>query len=153
MKRSSILLVVLLLAIACEAKAVAPPLRGGQKKDSEALQGTWTMVFAATSGRALVPEEIAGIHLVVKGDKYTLFKEEDKIHDHGTLVLDPKASPRAIDIIEDQGPNKGTSNRGIYLLDGDTFMVCYNLPHMKRPVEFTSKADGTIFLFIYKRAR
>jgi uncharacterized protein (TIGR03067 family) len=123
------------------------------KKDIEKVQGSWTMVFAADSGRALPAADIANHQLVMRGDKYTLFKEEDKIHDHGTFTLDPTRCPRAIDITEDQGPNKGTTNRGIYLLDGNTFIVCYNLPHMGRPTEFTSRPGSTVFLFIYKRDR
>jgi uncharacterized protein (TIGR03067 family) len=111
------------------------------------------MVFAAVAGRTLPPEEYAGHRLVFSGDKYTYFKEEDKVHDHGAFRLDAKASPRAIDIIEDQGPNRGTTSRGIYLLDGDTFVVCYNLPHMGRPTAFSSKPASSIFLFIYKRVR
>jgi uncharacterized protein (TIGR03067 family) len=123
------------------------------KDDSEKVQGTWTMVFAADSGRALPAEDIAHHQLVMRGDKYTLFKAEDKLHDHGTFRLNPTQSPRAIDITEDQGPHKGKTNRGIYLLDGDTFVVCYNLPHMGRPTEFTSRPGGSVFLFIYKRDR
>ena len=45
----------------------------------------------------------------------------DKVHDHGTFTLDPTAKPRAIDITEDAGPNKGVPNRGIYLLDLDAY--------------------------------
>jgi uncharacterized protein (TIGR03067 family) len=111
------------------------------------------MVFAAAAGRVLPQEEFVGHRLVISGDKYTYFKEEDKVHDHGAFRLDPKARPRAIDITEDQGPNKGTTSRGIYLLDGDTFIVCYNHPHVGRPTEFSSRPGSSIFLFIYKRVR
>jgi uncharacterized protein (TIGR03067 family) len=143
---------LVLVAAGWTAGADAPG-RHPAKGDRENVQGTWTMVFAAADGQAVPPEGIANHKLVMRGDKYTLFKEEDKLHDHGTFQLDPAAKSRAIDITEDQGPNKGTTNRGIYLLDGDTFIVCYNLPHMARPAEFTSRRGSTVFLFIYKRDR
>ncbi len=147
MKRLSVTLLLVFAACSYAGKEGAAPT------DQDKVQGTWTRIFAAISGKAIPPEDIAHHQLVMRGDKYTLFKEEDKVHDHGAFTLDPGKSPRAIDITEDQGPNKGVTNRGIYLLDGDTFIVCYNLPTMERPTEFTSKPDASIFLFIYKRVR
>jgi uncharacterized protein (TIGR03067 family) len=144
-------LVALFSSISTRSADAAKP--DAIKKEMEKAQGSWTMVFAAASCRMIPAAEIANHQLVMRGDKYTLFKEEDKIHDHGTFTLDPTQSPRTIDITEDQGPNKGTTNRGIYLLDGDTFIVCYNLPHMARPTELTSKPGSTVFLFIYKKDR
>jgi uncharacterized protein (TIGR03067 family) len=141
------------LVVCVNPVGAAAPSPNPASADAKAIQGTWKMVFAAGAGRALPQEEFAGHRLVFSGDKYTYFKEEDKLHDHGAFRLDPKARPRAIDIIEDQGPNRGTTSRGIYMLDGDTLVVCYNLPHMSRPTEFSSKADSSIFLFIYQRVR
>jgi uncharacterized protein (TIGR03067 family) len=123
------------------------------KSDQAAVQGTWKMVFAASAGHALPPEGFAGHRLVMSGDKYTYFKEEDRINDHGSFRLDPGASPRAIDITEDQGPNKGVTSHGIYLLDSDTLVVCYSQPPGGRPAEFTSRPDPCSFLFIYRRVR
>jgi uncharacterized protein (TIGR03067 family) len=151
MKHFNLLLPVTLLSVLAASGQAGKPDAGGD--DLKAVQGTWTMVFAASGGQALPPEGIAHHQLVMRDDKYTLFKEEDKVNDHGTFKLDPTAKPRAIDITEDQGPNKGVTSRGIYLLDGDIFIVCYNLPHMGRPTTFTSRADSSIFLFIYKRER
>jgi uncharacterized protein (TIGR03067 family) len=145
--------VVLLSVPLLSALVFAAPRPEAAKKDMDGIQGTWTMIFAATNGQQLPAESIANIKLVMRDDKYTLFKEEDKVNDHGTFKLDAGRSPRTIDITEDQGPNKGKTNRGIYVLDGDTFMVCYNLPHMERPTEFTSRPNASIFLFIYKRDR
>ncbi len=155
MKRLSGSVVGLVLALGAwsgPARAAAPPPLPGAA-DVRAVQGSWKMVFAAAAGRALPPEDFAGHRLVFSRDSYTYFKEEDKVHDHGSYRLGATARPRAIDISEDQGPNKGLTSRGIYLLDGDTLIVCYNLPHMARPTEFTSRPGSSIFLFIYRRAR
>jgi uncharacterized protein (TIGR03067 family) len=141
----------LLLALAVCGSPAAEP--APVKTDQAAVQGTWKMVFAASAGHTLPPEEFAGHRLVMSGDKYTYFQEEDRIHDHGAFRLDPKASPRSIDITEDQGPNKGATSHGIYLLDGDTFMVCYNLPPGERPAEFTSRPGSSSVLFIYRRVK
>jgi uncharacterized protein (TIGR03067 family) len=155
MNRLHVPLFALLLALAAcvsPGRSAAPPGHRA-RADTKAVQGSWKMVFAAAAGRVLPREGYAGHRLVFSGDKYTYFEEEDKVHDHGAFRLDAKASPRAIDITEDQGPNKGTTSRGIYLLDGDTLVVCYSLPPMGRPTAFSSGPGSGVFLFIYQRAR
>lgn len=130
-----------------------PPAKDREavEKDMKKVQGTWKMIYAEYKGQRRPVEEVATNVLVMSGDKCTLFKAEDKIHEHGGFRLDPTRHPKAIDITEDEGPLKGQSNRGIYLLEDDLFILCYNEPDMERPTHFTSKPTASIYLFIYKR--
>ena len=132
----------------------APAQQQGSKKtmatDQKKIQGAWKMTYAEVKGLPLPPNKIAALKLVFKGDKHILYNGE-KIEAMGSHRLDPAKKQKAIDITEEEGPNKGKSTRGIYLLDDDVFTVCYNTPDMARPTAFTSKAGSTIYLFIYKR--
>jgi uncharacterized protein (TIGR03067 family) len=121
------------------------------KTDRQKVQGTWRMICAHIKGRQLSAEEIAHHTLVMRDDTYSLFKAEDRLNDHGVFRLDPTKKRKTIDITEDEGPNKGQTNRGIYLLEDDLLIVCYNHLGMGRPTAFTSKPNSSIFLFIYKR--
>jgi uncharacterized protein (TIGR03067 family) len=67
------------------------------------------------------------------------------------LVLDPKATPKAIDF--HRGSKDGAIRyRGIYHLDGDSLKVCYLLGSRgeERPKEFATTAAGE-YLFILRR--
>ena len=93
MKSLSTLIVILVLTLPSSGEGAPRP--DPAQKDMESIQGIWTMILAIGGGRQLPPEDIANFKLVMKGDKYTLFKEEDKINDHGAFKLDPTRGPRA----------------------------------------------------------
>jgi uncharacterized protein (TIGR03067 family) len=129
----------------------APSSKKVQATDQEKLRGTWKLTYAEVKGQPLPPNQIANLKLVFEGDKHFLYNRKN-VEAVGGHRLDPAQKPKAIDITEVEGPNKGKSSRGIYLLEDDLFIVCYNNPDMERPKVFTSKAESTIYLFIYKRA-
>src|SRR5690242_20020220 len=90
--------------------------------DARALQGTWTMASVTIDGEGGTGETVSGSKLVVDGDKFIPTVNGAEIP--CTFTLDPKASPRAIDITYTSGDLKGLTVKGIYRLDGDTFVLC-----------------------------
>jgi uncharacterized protein (TIGR03067 family) len=115
------------------------------------IEGTW-LPSAAELGGKKFPDEVRNtIKLVVKGDRYTVTvgKQVDK----GTVKLNPKALPKALDIRGTEGPNKGKTIRAIYERHGDTLRVCYDLSGKSRPTEFKTRAGTQLFLVTYKRKK
>jgi uncharacterized protein (TIGR03067 family) len=73
--------------------------------------------------------------------------------DRGTVKLNPKASPKELDITGTAGPNKGKTILAIYERDGDTLRACYDLSGKGRPTEFKTRKGTQLFLVTYKREK
>ncbi len=125
--------------------------RGADAKDGDALQGTWLPSAAELAGEKFSDEVRKTIKLAIKDDNYTV-TVGTKV-DKGTVKLNPKALPKALDITGIDGPNKGKTILAIYERDGDTLRVCYDLSGKSRPAEFKTKADTQLFLVTYKREK
>ena len=123
----------------------------GTGKDDSGIQGTWRMSAAELGGKKFPDEIRKTIKLVVKDDKYTVTVGEKA--DKGTIKVDPKAMPKALDITGTEGPNKGKTILAIYERDGDTLRICYDLGGKKRPTEFKTREGTKLFLVTYKREK
>jgi uncharacterized protein (TIGR03067 family) len=66
--------------------------------------------------------------------------------------LDPKARPRAIDLIVLEGKEMKTL-LGIYELDGDTLKICLSEQSKVRPTEFKPDKDTKTGVVILKREK
>jgi uncharacterized protein (TIGR03067 family) len=119
--------------------------------DMKAAAGKWA-VSKATLGGKDITKAFKGVELLLAADgAYTLTigGETDK----GTVKVDPAKTPKEMDILGKEGPNKGKTIKTIYKLDGDTMTVCYELGDGPRPTAFESKAGTKQFLAEYKRAK
>jgi uncharacterized protein (TIGR03067 family) len=131
--------------------SLSPAARGGDAKDGDKNEGTWLPETAEFAGKPFPDEVRKTMKLVVKDDKYTV-TVGDKV-DQGTVKLDAKAKPKAMDITGTDGPNKGKTFLAIYERDGDTLKVCYDLGGKARPTEFKTKEGTQLFLVTYKREK
>jgi uncharacterized protein (TIGR03067 family) len=129
------------------------------KKDLAALEGTWVITGKEFMGKQATKEEIddlaAESELVIKDGKSTRTDlATKKIVNEATLKLDPTAKPKTVDVTYTSGPVKGTTDKAIYEIDGDTLKVCYTLePGAERPTEFAAKPDGKTFVLTFKRVK
>jgi uncharacterized protein (TIGR03067 family) len=140
------LFVVLTLVLSLSAAA-----RGADAKKGDTIDGTWLPSEAELGGEAFPDSIRKTIKLVVKDGKYTA--TVGKQSDEGTVKLDVKAKPKALDITGTDGPNKGKTILAIYERDGDTLRVCYDLSGKARPTEFKTKEGTQLFLVTYKREK
>jgi uncharacterized protein (TIGR03067 family) len=60
----------------------------------------------------------------------------------GKLKLDASAAPGKLDLMFEEGPEKGNTSLGIYTLDGDRWTLCLTLAGRNRPTEFATKAGS-----------
>jgi len=120
------------------------------KKELERLQGEWVMAALEVDGQQIPEEKIRGTTLTIKGNKYTVTVKETK-HEV-TIQLDPAQKPKAIDMSFPDGTNLPKVGKGIYKLDGDTFMLCRaQSPEGARPTEFGTWPNTGYFLVTWKR--
>jgi uncharacterized protein (TIGR03067 family) len=125
--------------------------RGDAGTDIKDLEGTWLPLSGEIAGKKYPDEVLKTIKLVLKDDKYTVTVGD--LIDEGTCKIDPSKSPKALDIKGTKGPNEGKTILAIYDLKKDTLRVCYDLSGKERPAEFATKADTSLFLLTYKRAK
>ena len=135
------------VAIVFAASASSQDTADERKK----LAGTWTPTAAELSGEPFPEEVRKTIKLVLAGDKYTTMV--GKTTDMGTFKLYPAKTPKAMDIIGGEGPNKGKTFLAIYELKGDTLRVCYDLLGKNRPTEFATKKGTPLFFVTYRRMK
>lgn len=131
----------------CAALALAQ----GAANDQKAMEGTWLPTAAELNTKALPEEALKTMKLVLAGDQYTVTVGE--AIDRGTIKLDVTKNPKAMDIIGNDGPNKGKTFLAIYEQNGDTLRICYDLTGKARPTEFKTQTEGVTFLATYKRGK
>src|SRR5262249_36119546 len=121
-----------------------------EKSDAElkVLFGRWRVEKAEKGGKD-VTEQMKAMKLQVReGGQFTTQLGNEK--EDGSFAVDPSKTPKQIDIKLAGGPNKGKTLKGIYKLDRDTLIVCYQHDAKgERPTEFESKENIT--LITYKR--
>ncbi len=134
-------------AITCVSALAAEPA-----DDNKAVQGTWKPTVGQLGGEAMPPEALKGVTLKIMGSAYEVVVEGEG-PDKGTFTLDAAASPKTLTIKSEEGPNKGKTILAIYEIIGDTMRACYDISGDKRPTEFKSPANSTVFLVTYQRQK
>ena len=120
------------------------------KKDLEKLQGDWVMSALEIDGKLVPEEKIRGTILTIKGDKYIVSTKKSK--NEVTITLDPSQKPKSIDMAFADGTNLPKVGKGIYKLDGDTFvLVRAQATDSERPTQFGTWPDTGCFMVTWKR--
>ena len=121
--------------------------------DLEQLQGTWQITALLDDG-VLVPEEvvrgryIADLRLTFSAQSVSFIVPNTLQPRTILFVLDEKANPKTIDL----GGAEKVGGKGIYLLQGDTLMVCLAEAGVeKRPAEFSAPKASPQLLMTFKR--
>lgn len=119
--------------------------------EQKLLSGTWLPKEVSIGDATADPDALAKLRLVIEADRYTVTQAESV--DKGTLKFDAKATPKTMDIVGTEGPNKDKTILAIYELDGDKLTVCYSLEPGARPAEFKSAGDSKRVLVKYERKK
>jgi uncharacterized protein (TIGR03067 family) len=143
MKRLRLLILPIAFLIAAEPADEA-------KKDLEKLQGEWVMAALEVDGKPVPEEKLKGTVLTIKADKYSVAVKNTK-HEV-TIKLDPAKKPKEIDMEFPDGTNAPKIGKGIYKLDGDTFiLVRAQATDNPRPTEFGTWPNTGCFMVTWKR--
>ena len=126
------------------------------KTEFARLDGAWQVFGHETDGKPTNEEHWRTVQFVFKGNQLTflgddiLRKKVGKI----TLVIDPSTTPRVIDLKIVEGEFKGTNLEGIYEIKDDRLKMCFRNDTTKnRPLNFSTKEDANLVLFVLKRER
>ena len=127
------------------------------KGDLDKLRGTWVTVSLVNNGKTLVdektpPKDGPTTKLAYDGNKW-MVRVGDKSVGSGTFRIDPKKTPKEIDILGESGMNEDKTKLGIYELDGDTYRYCLAPAGKPRPTEFASKEGSGHSLGVSQRQK
>lgn len=124
---------------------------GAGQADLKALQGTWRVVQAEQDGERVPAEDLKDLGLVIKGESISV-REMGKVSEKFHFKLDPTRTPRAVDFVYVDGPNKGGVDRGIYQVQGGNLKFCIQRQKdQPRPEAFATKAKSGLFLVILEK--
>jgi uncharacterized protein (TIGR03067 family) len=115
--------------------------------DAKDLQGTWQVVSLEANGANKPAEEFKGWKFVFEGDQAWLVKPEETSQKF-TFKLNAAKAPKTIDLIVQDGDDKGKVALGIYGLNNSQLRLCINIfgDPSYRPMEFkTQDRDGAGF--------
>lgn len=112
------------------------------------LNGIWLVKKAELGGKDFAMP--ATFELQIAGNKYRAgsFASSAPPGDRGKLILfgDELAGQAArIDVVGEDGPNKGKRYPAIYRFNGRELEICYDLSEKDRPSEFVSR-EGSMLL-------
>lgn len=131
--------------------ALAMPVSAAEEPDDlKLLTGVWKPKEANLGDNKIEPMLLETASVTYAGDKYTI-KIGDK-GEKGTFTLDPKKTPKAMDIFPTEGDNNGKTLLAIYELAGDKLTICYSLTPTVRPEDFEPNSN-TLLLVKYERIK
>ncbi|HKB06487.1 MAG TPA: TIGR03067 domain-containing protein [Gemmataceae bacterium] len=135
-----ILLGTLAGAIAWAANSGAQPPPPEPKSDLGKMQGRWYYNRVQQDGGEL---ELKGETVVtVSGEKLSIDRDGVAVL-AGTVTLEPKAKPKALDLKLTAGESSGKVIKGIYNYDGMTLQIVLGKAGGERPTAFqTVRGDG-----------
>ncbi|RUL86871.1 TIGR03067 domain-containing protein [Tautonia sociabilis] len=113
-------------------------------------QGTWAVERSIRNGEDGPPEAIREIIRVVEGDRI-VWKRSGKPFAATRFELDPKAEPKAIDLIPEGGPNRGNRVLGIYSFEDGRLILCTSDPGRPRPTAFEAGPGSARTLMTFRK--
>jgi uncharacterized protein (TIGR03067 family) len=145
----------LTVAICCLilGTGLVPAFAQSAEELSKPLHGAWTAAQAQRDGKPA--DDVVGHRLSFTGNRFQIQSKDGKPLYTGTIRVDPKAKPAAIDFEHTEGELKGRVWKGIYALKGDTLRICDNAPDLAkpRPTAFEAKRGSGYVLITFKRAK
>ncbi len=115
--------------------------------DAKLIQGTWQIVELEANGAKKAAEEFEGWKMIFQNDEVWVVKpsgSDPKLK----FKLDSGKSPKTIDLIVQEGKDKGKVAPGIYAFANGQLRLCINIfgDLTYRPKEFkTQDKDGVGF--------
>lgn len=137
-----------LLLVGCLITLVLSLARAAIADDAKDLQGTWRVVSLEANGENKPADEIKGWKFVFEGDQGWLIKPEETDQKKFKFRLDAAKTPKTIDLIVQEGDDKGKVAPGIYGFDNGQLRLCINIfgDPSYRPSDFkTQDKDGAGF--------
>jgi uncharacterized protein (TIGR03067 family) len=129
----------------------AEPTKHSTRTDFDVIQGTWNLVALEADGKQAPAKLVTAVKLIFKDDTLTFAPGEPGFTSY-RYKLDPTTKPAGFSMTHSDGANKGKTETGIYLLEGDRLKICFGRPgHL--PTKFTAKAKSGQAMYSLERQK
>jgi uncharacterized protein (TIGR03067 family) len=130
-------------------------VRGGDdvKNDLGALQGAWRIDSIQESFGKAPPEDSVKEFVVTVKEDIMKVSHKGAAGPVFKLKLDPAKSPKTVDFLHTEGPDKGKTEPGIYKIEGDTLTYCVTDFGKERPATFATKEGTRNTVFVLKKVK
>jgi uncharacterized protein (TIGR03067 family) len=125
------------------------------KTDKQAIDGSWRVVACELEHKLLPEGVFKDLRYKLKADGTWALEGGPGFPKAagGSFTLDPKASPKTIDLTPADGPYKGKTFRGIYQLEGDELKACFAFPGKERPKTYLTDPESGLVLEFWRRVQ
>lgn len=121
-----------------------------EDKAIQKIQGTWNVVRYVNDGKEETPSADQPETLIIKGNHYELKRSDGEYR--GDLKLDSSAKPAKIDAtLFDTKDKKLGEATGIYKMEGEKLIICWNEIADERPKEFASVSGSKVRLITLEK--
>ena len=128
-----------------------PPDGPAEPAAKTELEGVWERIIAVKHGEKL--EVLKGTEVTVERDRFEL-KVGNRRITVGTFKIDPKKSPKAIDVTYTEGPDTGKTIHAIYAIeDGKLQFRGPGKVDDDRPSTFVTSPQSLGFFSVYERKK
>jgi uncharacterized protein (TIGR03067 family) len=127
----------------------ATPLDDSPREAVPELQGQWAMISCVRSGQALPAPFIKSGKRTITGTQSTLHFGP-QLYMQGHLSRDA-GDPNFIKLEHTAGEAQGTTQLGIFELNGASLKTCFATAGMARPALYASSAEGGETFAVWKR--
>jgi uncharacterized protein (TIGR03067 family) len=121
------------------------------KKELDKLKGKWKLVTLEQQG---MKGEVKEANIVtISDDKYVQTRDGKEV-ERGQVKIDATKKPRTIDLVIQDGPDKGKTQLGVYELTDDTWKIALSMPgDTERPKDVAPSANPRHVLVTLKREK
>jgi uncharacterized protein (TIGR03067 family) len=120
-------------------------------REYKGFEGTWRFKSIQALGQDLPADTFQNARLVCKDRDFTSVSREGTFR--GTFSIEVSRSPKTIDVTFTEGPDKGKTFRGIYVLTGDSYKVCLSPLGHDRPEAFQTTPQSSHVLELLEREK
>jgi uncharacterized protein (TIGR03067 family) len=121
------------------------------KAEADKWQGTWRVVSMEHDGEKTPKEKLKPIKLTVQGNNYHF--QNGEFSERGSYKFDPSQEPKALNIVVDEGKDRGKIYLVIYQVEGDKLTICLHGENKFRPTEFSGRKGSGCVLEEWERVR
>src|ERR1700722_1814399 len=112
-------------------------LQGADKDDAKSTEGTWEVTKMTVDGTA-APKPKEKMLLIIKDNTYKM-EAGGKVIEKGTFKIDTSKTPYVLDIMPEEGEDKGKTLKGLCEVKGDEMRGCFSPAGKDRPKDISSK--------------
>jgi len=142
----AVLFLVLLVGACSSSVTTATP-----EVDRETLQGTWRPVSILENGKSLPEEQFKNMRVKLVNFNFTFTNGANK--HSGLYLIDPRKSPKSLDIAVMEGPENGKVYQAIYKFEDGKMIQCMEVANRNRPTAFTGDAGSGNRLEVWEKVQ